>query len=482
MLRRTKIVVTLGPSTDDEQVLHQLLEAGVDAFRINMSHGNLDQSCHRIRMARNAREALGKEVAIFADLQGPKMRLGCFVDQKVTLNEGDTFILDLDCPKDAGTEKSVWFDCEALIQGSTTGTVLLLDDGKMHLKVTACTDRKIYTTVLTEGVLSDRKGINISGGGVHMAAFTSKDQDDARKSCEIGVDYIAVSFPASADDLLAVRQFVDGIDPSVGLIAKIERKDAMDCLNDIIAVSDMVMVARGDLALEVGDAEVPVLQKYIIKKGNEMAKPVIVATHMMESMITSPMPTRAEVSDVANAILDGTDAVMLSAETACGDHPIAVVKHVDAICKRIEQHPNMHRPSYIERYDYVSSRQAVAYAAVSLANTLDVKCIVALTLTGTSPCWLSRICSGIPIYAFTQSSRVRAKMALFRDVYPTRFLDESEMADVRPLVAVVKKLWEEKIVLEGDMVLMIHGEGASMQPVSDLLHIHKIQKMEAYVC
>ncbi len=480
MFRRTKIVATVGPSSDNSSLLHDFIDFGVEAFRINMSHGDYPSMQNRIENLRNYQRKLQKEITIFADLQGPKMRLGDFVDAQVYLDIGDSITLDLDCDSAAGTKERVWMDCAGLVDSVQSGSILLLDDGKMHLQVQYKTATSIVCTVLTQGVLASRKGISLQGGGLKTEVFTAKDKQDLQQACAWGVDFVAVSFPACHQDILTVRQYLDDIDPSVGIIAKIERKDAIENLNDIIKVADVVMVARGDLALEVGDAEVPILQKHIIKSARSFSKPVIVATHMMESMITSPKPTRAEVSDVANAILDGADAVMLSAETACGEYPFAVIEHVDAICRRIEQHPRMQGSGMHEGLPVVSTRQAVAHMAMGLANNLDLRCVVSLTISGTMPCWLSRICSGIPIYAFAKDARVRAKMLLLRDVFPISFTKDLPKYGPEILQSVVATLLDEQKIDHGESFLFIHGEGDSHQPISDILCVHRVQQAQEY--
>ena len=480
MYRRTKIVATLGPNADRDNVLSGFVDQGVNVFRFNMSHGDHPTIRRRMQRLRDIAKAKRKEIAIFADLQGPKMRLGRFINDQVKLNVGDTFTLDLQMPPDGGTSSAVWMDCDGLIDSVQPGSILLLDDGKMHFQVCEVSTHSITCKVLTDGSLASRKGISLQGGGLQAQVFTEKDSEDLAVALSLGVDFIALSFPAKAEDISSLRVLIDKVDPSVGIIAKIERKEAIDNLSDIIRVSDVIMVARGDLALEVGDAEVPILQKHIISVSRSLAKPVIVATHMMESMIASPTPTRAEVSDVANAILDGADAVMLSAETACGDYPLAVIEHVDAVCRRIEAHPTMQGRSIYEGLPVVSTRQAVAHMAMGLANNVVIRCVVALTKTGTMPCWLSRICSGIPIYALTSDQRVRAKMLLLRDVYPL-VVEKGVIEEGGTLLQnVVSVLLQKQKIQEHESFIFMHGEGDSLAPISDMLCVHKVQAAKEY--
>lgn len=480
MYRRTKIVATLGPNADQENILSGFVERGVDVFRFNMSHGDHDTIKRRMHALRDIAKRAKKDIAIFADLQGPKMRLGRFLNDQVRFKAGDTFTLDLQMPSDGGTSSAVWMDCDGLIDSVKPGSILLLDDGKMHLQVTKVTEHAVICLVLTEGVLASRKGISIQGGGLQAQVFTKKDHDDLEVALKLGVDFIALSFPATRDDIVSLRTLIDKVDPSVGIIAKIERKEAIDNLPAIIKASDVIMVARGDLALEVGDAEVPILQKHIINTARNLAKPVIVATHMMESMIVSPTPTRAEVSDVANAILDGADAVMLSAETACGEYPLAVIDHVDAVCRRIEAHPIMQGRNIHEGLPVVSTRQAVAHMAMGLANHITIRCVVALTKTGTMPCWLSRICSGIPIYAFTHDERVGAKMLLLREVYPIILKRDITQEGGELLPIVVRVLLEQQKIKAQEHFIFMHGEGDSLAPISDMLCVHKVQSEKEY--
>ena len=375
-LRRTKIVVTLGPATDQYATLRAILQQA-DAVRLNFSHGYFQDHARRVAEVRAVAQDLGRDIAVFADLQGPKIRVGRFADEQgVYLQEGQTFCLDLDCDPSSGTVDRVWFDYPGLLNdiAGRQQIELLLDDGKIRLLVETMTDSAFHCRVLSGGVLTHRKGLSVLGGGICAPMLTEKDLEDLERACQMDVDMIALSFPASGEDILRARELIDAHDSSIGIIAKIERKEAIDNLDDIIHHADVVMVARGDLALEVGEEEVPVLQKYIVKQGRLKETPVIVATQMMESMIFSATPPRA-VSDVANAVLDGADCVMLSAETATGKYPEQVVSKVASVCKRIEKHSLMQHSNYQDKLTYHAMDEAVAYSAMHLANRMQVSAI-----------------------------------------------------------------------------------------------------------
>ncbi len=338
-MRRTKIVATLGPASDNAEVLSQMIEKGVDVVRINFSHGEAGEQEERINRVREIANQVGKEVAILADLQGPKIRIAKFKNRQILLVKGQEFVLDASLPSHAGDEKSVGIDYKELPNDVCTGDTLLLDDGRLVLQVERVSPPQIFTRVEVGGLLSNNKGINRRGGGLSAKALTPKDEQDIQTACKLNVDYIAVSFPRTADDIKEARELINAAGGNCGIIAKIERQEAVNAIDDIILASDGVMVARGDLAVEIGDAQVPGVQKHIIHRSRTLDRPVITATQMMESMINNTIPTRAEVSDVANAILDGTDAVMLSAETAVGSYPVEVIETVNRICQEAEKHP-----------------------------------------------------------------------------------------------------------------------------------------------
>ena len=338
-LRRTKIVVTLGPALDNRETLENVFDAGGNVFRSNFSHGTAKDHEKRISMVRSVAKSKGTEIAIFADLQGPKIRVARFSNSKVTLAHGQEFTLDASLNDDAGDENCVGIDYKNLPKDVSAGDKLLLDDGRIIFSVKEISGSKVICNVDVGGELSNNKGINRLGGGLTAEALTDKDREDLKTAVALGVDYIAVSFPRNAQDIHNARKLLKAQNSDAGIIAKIERKEALDTLEEIIEASDAIMVARGDLGVEIGDGELPAAQKEIIHKTRILNKPVITATQMMESMITNSIPTRAEVFDVANAVLDGTDAVMLSAETATGDFPEAVVAAMARICLAAEKQP-----------------------------------------------------------------------------------------------------------------------------------------------
>lgn len=457
MIRRTKVIATLGPATDKDNMLEEILLAGVDLVRINFSHGKAQDHERRIAEVRHASAKIGKEIGVIADLQGPKIRIACFKDDKIQLVAGKTFILDAALPSDAGTTERVGIDYKALTKDVHPGDTLLLDDGRLVLEVQHITGDEIHCTVKIGGELSNHKGINRLGGGLSAGALTEKDREDLKVAARCGADYIAVSFVRNAEDIHETRKLLAEVNSNAGIIAKIERIEAISHLESIIHASDAVMVARGDLAVEIGDAEVPGVQKDIIHRARIGNKAVITATQMMESMIHSPVPTRAEVSDVANAVLDGTDAVMLSAETATGDHPDIVVSAMARICLSAEKQPraNISRHRIEMRFKRVD--EAIAMATMYTANHLDIKAIISLTESGSTPLWMSRIRSGIPIYGLSRHITTRRRMTLYRGVYPLAFdITQYTRDDVNQAAA--KELEKRNLVKKGDFIILTKGD------------------------
>lgn len=456
MAKRTKIIATLGPATDRPGVLDGLLQAGADVFRINFSHGAAGDHAARVRAARDAAARAGRDVAILADLSGPKIRIGRFAGGPVTLAEGDRFVLDAGMDMDAGSAEAVGVTYAALPGDVNAGDTLLLDDGSIALAVTAVEGRRVLCRAETGGTLSDGKGINRLGGGLSADALTDKDHADIFTAVELGADFIAVSFLRDAGDVDRARGLIRAAGGQALVVAKIERAEAVADIEAITEATDVVMVARGDLGAELGYAEVPGLQKRIIRVARERNRVVITATQMMESMVHEPVPTRAEVSDVANAVLDGTDAVMLSAETAVGQYPVKVVEAMARACVAAERQRmttrSKHRMGeYFRRID-----EAVAMATMYVANHLDVKAIVALTESGATALWMSRIRSGIPIFAFTRHEATRRRVALYRGVYPVAF-DVVHTAPDVVFTRICERLLERGLVAEGDTVVLTEG-------------------------
>ncbi|KAB2926194.1 MAG: pyruvate kinase [Dechloromonas sp.] len=455
MLRHTKIVATLGPSSSSPEVLERLVRAGVDVVRMNFSHGTAEDHKARADGIRAAAARVGRTVGILGDLQGPKIRVGKFEEGKITLAGGDAFILDAQCA--LGNQERVGLDYKDLPKDVVSGDILLLDDGRLKLEVVAVRGHEIHTRVLVGGVLSNNKGINRQGGGLTAPALTAKDMDDIRTAAQIGVDFVAVSFPKSAADMYMARQLLRAAGSSAVLIAKIERVEAVDNMAEILDASDGVMVARGDLAVEVGDASVPALQKKMIRMARDMNKLTITATQMMESMILSPVPTRAEVSDVANAVLDGTDAVMLSAETAAGKYPVETVESMARICIEAERSAEVVLDR--EFLDRVFTRidQSIAMAAIWTSSHLKVKAIAALTQTGSTALWMSRLNCGVPIYALTPDAESVGRMALYRGVCPLPMKQQHTDRDL--LLAEAEQLLIDRGVVEkGELIALTIGE------------------------
>jgi pyruvate kinase len=454
MQRATKIVATLGPSSSTQDVLNRMLAAGVDVVRLNFSHGAAVDHEQRARLVRDVARSLGREVAIMADLQGPKIRVGKFANGKVTLKPGERFILDADC--ELGNEERVGLDYKELPRDVAPEDVLLLNDGLLRLRVESVLGNEITTRVEVGGVLSNNKGINRQGGGLTAPALTAKDMDDMKTGVAIEADYIAISFPKNKEDMYMARQLLRAAGGKALLIAKIERAEAISALEEIIDASDGIMVARGDLAIEVGNAAVPGLQKRMLRLARERNKLSITATQMMESMIVNPVPTRAEVSDVANAVLDGTDAVMLSAETASGRYPVETIEAMSQICLEAERYDvgELDRDFFNRTFTRID--QSVAMAALFTAHHLRVKAIAALTQSGSTALWISRHNCGCPIFALTPEVASQRKMALYRNVHPL-YLEQGADRDL-VLHAAEDLLLEKGQVQRGDLIVLTIGE------------------------
>ncbi|MGS2718984.1 pyruvate kinase [Paraglaciecola aestuariivivens] len=461
MLRRTKILATLGPSTDTVEQIEAIINAGTNVVRMNFSHGSADDHIERAKKVRTAAKKLGKYVAILGDLQGPKIRVAKFAQGSITLKVGDHFILDADMPTDEGNQQAVGIDYKALPQDVKADDILLLDDGRIQLKVTQVEGNKVHTKVTVAGKLSNNKGINRQGGGLSAEALTEKDKKDIVTAAKIGVDYLAVSFPRSGEDLRYARKLAEEAGCHALICSKVERAETVAsdaAIDDIISASDAVMVARGDLGVEIGDAELVGVQKKLISRSRQLNKVVITATQMMESMITSPMPTRAEVMDVANAVLDGTDAVMLSAETAAGEFPVETVEAMSRVCVGAETHPSVTISKHRMDEKFTSVSETVALSAVYSANHLaSIKAIVALTESGSTPLLMSRITTSLPIFALSRHETTLNKMALYRGVKPVFF--DSRGSDPGQLKNdVVAILLEKGILQSGDQFIMTYGD------------------------
>ena len=457
--RATKIVATLGPASSDPALLEAMIRAGVNVVRLNFSHGTAQDHVDRATLVREAAQRAGREVGIMADLQGPKIRVGKFADGKVMLEPGHAFVLDASRtePGDLG---GVGLDYKELPRDVKAGDTLLLNDGLIVLTIDKVVGPAVHTTVKLGGELSNNKGINKQGGGLTAPALTAKDMDDIKTAMGLKADYVAVSFPKNATDMELARQLCNVAGAATGhkpaLIAKIERAEAIPELANILRVSDGIMVARGDLAVEVGNAAVPGLQKHMIKMAREMDKVVITATQMMESMIVNPVPTRAEVSDVANAVLDGTDAVMLSAETAAGKYPLETVKEMANICQEAEKAEYSELGADFTGKTFKRIDQSIAMGALFTAHHLGAKAIVALTDSGSTALWMSRHNVRMPIYAVTSNLSTQRRMTLYRNVRP--LLMEASADRDTALAEAEDQLKKRGIVHSGDVYAITVGE------------------------
>jgi pyruvate kinase len=469
--RSTKIVATLGPASSDPAILERMFAAGVDVVRLNFSHGTAADHVKRAEVVRETCRQAGRTVGIMADLQGPKIRVGKFREGKVTLKPGDPFILDAE--RQIGDAEGVGLDYKELPRDVRTGDVLLLDDGKIVLDVTGVEGSRIHTVTRHGGMLSNNKGINRQGGGLTAPALTPKDIDDIRTAAQMKVDYVAVSFPKSGADMYMARELLRAAGGHAMLIAKIERAEAIPALEDIMNACDGIMVARGDLAVEVGDAAVPALQKRMIRQARELNKLTITATQMMESMISSPVPTRAEVSDVANAVLDGTDAVMLSAESASGQYPVEAIAAMNRICIEAEKSQVVTLENDFLNRVFRRVDQSIAMAALFTAYHLGVKAIASLTESGSTALWMSRLNCGVPIYALTAQTSTRYRCTLFRDVYPlmVKYVghDREELLAEAEAVLVANGA-----VKPGDLIVITIGEPIGKSGGTNTMKIVKV--------
>ncbi len=472
MIRRTKIVATLGPaSCANPYILERMLREGVDVVRINFSHGTREQHLNYAEMTRSIAHSMGRTVGVLADLQGPKIRIGQFEQGRIKLEVGNEFILDASC--DLGNQERVGLDYKELPGDVEAGATLMLDDGRIILEVVKVEDSQIFCVVQQGGILSNNKGINRKGGGLSAPSLTAKDLEDITIAAEMSADYLAVSFVRSGDDIRKAREVMRAAGGKSLIMAKIERSEAILALDDIIDASDAIMVARGDLAIEVGDAAVPALQKKMIRTARGNNKAVVTATQMMESMIESPIPTRAEVSDVANAVLDGTDAVMLSAESAAGQYPVESVAAMARVCLEAEKEylVNVDRRQPINKPD--SIEEAIARATMFTATGLKIRAIAALTHSGMTALLMSRRSSKVPIVALTPNESTLRKVTLFRGVYPVAFSIEPRDPELL-LELAEKELFNRGIVRDGDTMIMTIGEPIGKAGGTNTMKIIKV--------
>ena len=475
MLRRTKIVATLGPASDDEKTLRKMIDAGLDVARLNFSHGEPDDHRRRAEALRSAAAACGREVGIMGDLQGPKIRIRRFKDHSVVLEDGAKFFLDSSLGLLDGDQHGVGVALDTLQDDVAPGDTLLLNDGLISLEVDSIDDTRIHTTIVNGGILSDHKGINLKGGGLSAPALTDVDKENIKLAADMELDFLAVSFVRNGEDVEEARRLLREAGGQGLIVAKVERTEAVANINSIIEASDVIMVARGDLGVEMGYAELTGIQKKLIRKTRKAHKIVITATQMMESMIHNPIPTRAEVSDVSNAVIDGTDAVMLSGETAVGAYPVGAVKAMAEVAVGAEKYPlplamTSHRME--DHFGLVD--EAIAMATMYMANHMSVKAIIALTESGSTTRWMSRIRSDIPIYAFTPHVTTSRRVAMYRGVYPVPF--EIDIDSPRGLYQdIFDTLLANKLVEIGDFAILTKGDLDGVSGSTNSMTVIKIK-------
>ena len=479
-VRRTKIVATLGPATESDEAIDALIKAGVDVVRLNFSHGRAEDHKARADKIRRIGMDNQRHLAILADLQGPKIRLEKFAEGSIELGNGDDFCLNIDCPADAGNQDQIGVTYKKLIDDVNADDVLMLDDGRIVLQVKSIQAPRINCTVLVGGNLSDSKGINLKGGGLTADVLTEKDKVDIKTAALMDVDYLAVSFPRNADDINQARKLLNDAGCEAGIVAKIERAEALDNLEEIIKASDAIMIARGDLGVEIGDAKLPAVQKHIIKVARDLNCLVITATQMMESMRDNPIPTRAEVFDVANAVLDGTDAVMLSAETATGSFPSQTVAAMSDICLNAEQEDRASKSKHRLDTTFGHVDEAIAMATMYTANHLKVRAIASLTETGSTALWMSRISSGIPIYALSRHDSTNRKVNLYRGVFPIYFptIHTNHAEANQDAVNIMLK---RHTIEQGDLVIITKGDLMGTGGGTNAMKIVEVGNMAKFV-
>ncbi len=449
----------MGPATDTPEAIEAIIRAGVDVVRMNFSHGTHAEHAARAQLVRELAAKVGRVVAILGDLQGPKLRIARFKDGKITLKAGDPFILDAELASDVGDQERVGLGYKELVNDVSAGDELWLDDGRIVLEIVEIKGQEIHTRAINGGILSNNKGLNRRGGGLSAEALTDKDREDIAAAASIGVDFLAVSFPRSAADIHEARRLALEAGCKAAIVAKMERAETMEAAvrDEIILASDVIMIARGDLGVEIGDAKLPAAQKCLISRARTLNRAVITATQMMETMTENPIPTRAEVFDVANAVMDGTDAVMLSGETATGKHPALVVKTMAAICKEAENSNETRQSGHRMNERFGRIDEGIAMATMYTANHMGVRAIAALTESGATPLWMSRIRSGIPIYALTSSDAAARRVCMYRGVYPVKLHEPLKDPKIANRQA-VELMMEEGIVENGDLVIITKGD------------------------
>ena len=476
MPRRTKILATMGPASSSDSSIRGLIETGVNVFRLNFSHGSAEEHTLRAQAVRRIGKELKTPVGILCDMQGPKIRIGSFIDdQKIDLADGSLFTLDSQLDPELGNDKAVYI-AQDLLEDIDQNDILILDDGRLTFEVKVKTEHAVTCTVVQGGILSSKKGVNKFGGGLSAKALTEKDKADIKTAAALHTDYLAISFVQSRADIEETRKLLAAADSKAHIIAKIERAEAItdEFLPGIIESADGVMVARGDLGVEIGDANLVAVQKQLIEAANAANKVVITATQMMESMINAPTPTRAEVFDVANAVLDGTDAVMLSAETAVGKYPIETVKAMARVIEGAEKHPLAQRSKHRMHQTFERIDESLALSAMYVANHLQgVKAVICMTETGFTPLLMSRITSSLPIYAMAEKLGTCEITAMYKGVVPIPF-DTSNLDPSEVNHCAVEKLREHDAISDGDLVLITKGDFVNVHGGTNTLKIVRV--------
>ena len=477
MISRTKIVATLGPASDDTETLCRMLEAGLDVARLNFSHGDASDHERRVELLRGAARTVGREVGIMGDLQGPKIRICRFKDHSVSLKQGAAFFLDSTLGFLDGDQDGVAVALDTIHDDLSPDDILLLNDGMITLKVERIEGTRIHTTVVNGGILSDHKGINLKGGGLSAPALTDIDKENIKLAARMNLDFLAVSFVRTGDDVREARRLLEEAGGHAHVVAKIERAEAVANIDSIIEASDVIMVARGDLGVEMGYAELTGLQKKLIRKTRKAHKIVITATQMMESMIQNPIPTRAEVSDVSNAVMDGTDALMLSGETAVGAYPVEAIQAMSDIAIGAEKYPlPVSRTSHRLDDHFEQVDEAIAMATMYMANHMSVKAIIALTESGSTTRWMSRIRSDMPIYAFTPHLATSRRVAMYRGVFPVHFAIDPNQARGGLYQDIFDKLLENELVEVGDLAILTKGDQDGISGSTNSMTVIQIKR------
>lgn len=472
-LRRTKILATLGPATDAPGVIDALLAAGLNAVRLNFSHGTAEQHAQRVAAVRAVASRTGREIGVLADLPGPKIRIEKFAEGKVHLKAGQAFALVCRADAPAGDATQVGCSYLGLPRDVGPGDTLLLDDGLISLRVERVAGDVVHCEVITDGTLSNRKGLNRLGGGLSLGALTDEDRAHIATAAKLGVDFIAVSFCRSAADIELARELARAAGSDAQIVAKIERAEAIENLVEIVEAAEVIMVARGDLGVEIGYAELPGLQKTIIRESVSRNRIVITATQMLQSMVDNPIPTRAEVLDVANSVIDGTDTVMLSAETASGQYPVKAVEAMASICLGAERQFRHDTDFEAARRGLTRADEAIAMATMFLTEHIELKGIVALTESGGTARHLSRFRSQVPVFALSRFDEARRKMSLMRDVFPIHF-DTRGLSPGVAARSAAKQLHDLGLLDAGDRIIVTNGDSMERRGATNTLRLLEI--------